>query len=132
MTGFKGWRVTRSGSIAVIVLLVLAGVLFYAIVTVQQRGETARREEALQIALQNLEEESAAPGVIAVAPPEQPSTNGQETPAPTAPAPTSLPETGPTAWMIAPLALLTYSIALFATSTRTAPNTRLSSVFRVK
>lgn len=136
MTRLTGWRVTQRGVIAALVLIALAVVLFYAIVAVQQRGEAARREEAIQIALENLEEEAAGPAVIAVAPPEQPATDQGQPVAPTtptpAPTPSVLPETGPEVWTMLPLALLTYSIALYLTSARTAPKTRLSSVFRVK
>ena len=126
MTRYMGWRITRRGIVAVLVAIVFAGLLYGALSVVQQRGETARREEALQIALEQLEEESAKPGVIAVTPPADTTAN------PTSPVPSELPQTGMNGWMILPLVALTYATSLYVMSQRNSAKTRLSSVFRVK
>ncbi len=128
-------RITRGGISFVIIAIALIAVVFGSVYTVQQRGEQVRREEALQIALDNLEKESAGPAVIATAPPkESPDTPtaGSGTTAGSSSAPAVLPQTGPTDWMIVPLVLVTYALTYVAVSARTVLGTRLSSVFRVK
>lgn len=58
MAIFNGWRITRAGIIFVVGLVILAGVVFAGVSWVAQRGEQARREEAIQVAEQNLEQQS--------------------------------------------------------------------------
>ncbi len=126
MTRYMGWRITRRGIVAVLVTIAFTGLLYGAVTTVQQRGEAARQKEALQIALEQLEDESAKPGVIAVTPPADTTAN------PTSPVPSELPQTGMDGWMILPLVALTYVASLYVMSQRGSTKTRLSSVFRVK
>jgi Flp pilus assembly protein TadB len=58
MAIFNGWRITRAGIIFVAGLVILAGLVFAGVYWVAQRGEQARREEAIQVAEQNLEQQS--------------------------------------------------------------------------
>lgn len=58
MAIFNGWRITRAGVVFVIGILVLAGLVFGGIWFVNGRGEQARRDEAIKIAEQQLEEQS--------------------------------------------------------------------------
>ena len=58
MALFGGWRLTKAGILFVIGVVVLAGLVTGGIFLVKNRGETARREEAVKIAEQNLKDES--------------------------------------------------------------------------
>lgn len=58
MAIFNGWRITRTGIIFVVGLVILAGLVFAGVYWVSQRGEQARREEAIKVAEQNLEQQS--------------------------------------------------------------------------
>jgi len=58
MAMLGGWRLTRTGILFVIGVVVLAGLVFGGIVLVRQRGEQVRRDEAVKVAEQNLKEQS--------------------------------------------------------------------------
>ena len=58
MAIFGGWRLTRRGVVFVIGIIVLVGLVFVGIYGVRERAEQARRDEAVKIAEQNLEEQS--------------------------------------------------------------------------
>ena len=58
MAIFGGWRLTRTGILFVIGIIVLAGLVTGGVFLVKNRGEAARREEAVKIAEQNLEDQS--------------------------------------------------------------------------
>ena len=66
-------RITRGGVGLAIGILVLGLVLVGGLYVAKERGEQARREEAIQIAEQNLESESNGSGVTD---PERDSSNG--------------------------------------------------------
>lgn len=57
-------RVTRAGIIFIIVAVALAALVFGGLYIAQQRGDQARRDEAAEIARQNLENDSNQPVVI--------------------------------------------------------------------
>lgn len=61
MAIFQGWRITRAGVVFVGGLIILAVLIFGGIWFVQNRGEQTRREEAIKVAEQNLQEQSKPP-----------------------------------------------------------------------
>jgi len=58
MAIFGGRRLTRTGILFVIGIVVLAGLVTGAVFLVKGRGEQVRRDEAVKIAEQNLKEQS--------------------------------------------------------------------------
>lgn len=64
MASLSGMRVTRAGIIFIIVAVALAALVFGGLYFAQQRGEQVRRDEAAEIARQNLENDSNQPVVI--------------------------------------------------------------------
>ncbi len=61
MAMFRGWQITRAGVVFAGGLIILAALIFGSIWFVQQRGEQTRREEAIKVAEQNLQEQSKPP-----------------------------------------------------------------------
>lgn len=59
-----GWRLTRTGVLFVVGVVVLVALVGGAIWYVRERGEQARRDEAIKIAEQNLETQSNEPVAI--------------------------------------------------------------------
>lgn len=116
---FNGWRITRAGVVFVIGILVLAGLVFGGIMLVQQRGEQARRDEAVKIAEQQLKEQSEVAKETNTEPvkTDEAQTNGTTVPATTT---TTLPETGPELMQILAVTALALSAAYYATSLRAA------------
>jgi FtsZ-interacting cell division protein ZipA len=119
MAIFNGWRITRAGVVFVIGILVLAGLVFGGIWFVNERGEQARRDEAIKIAQQQLEEQSEVAretnnGTAVTDEGEEnspaPSTNGEEN--------VELPETGPEIVHILAITALTLSTAYYVGSRR--------------
>jgi FtsZ-interacting cell division protein ZipA len=132
MARFTGWRPTRAGIVLVVGIIVLAALVLGGLYLVRERGEQARRDEAIQVAEGQLNEEA---NDVALNDPEETNTpeetatpseqtNGgttQNNPAPTA---TELPQTGPSdifAGLI--VALLTFSVTSYVMS-RTAVQKR--------
>lgn len=124
MASNSGWRITRAGSIFIIVVVALAALLFGGVYLAQQRGERVRRDEAAEIARQNLENESNKPVVIG----EDQAVNGQVEEEAAASggsvtataAPEQLPQTGPeTATMLA-LFMLSLAVASYMASRQAA------------
>lgn len=64
MASLSGMRITRAGIIFIVVVVALAALLFGGLYFAQQRGEQVRRDEAAEIARQNLENDSNQPVVI--------------------------------------------------------------------
>jgi len=101
MSVFSGWRITRTGIIFVLGIIVLVGLVFGGIWLVRERGEQARRQEAVKIAEQNLESQSQAPAEneaqTSTETVSAPTTNTEtQQTATTAATPSNgLPETGP-------------------------------------
>jgi len=61
MAMLGGWRLTRTGVLFVIGIVVLAGLVTGAVFLVKGRGEQVRRDEAVKVAEQNLREQSQGP-----------------------------------------------------------------------
>ena len=106
--------------IILIALLVLGGLLL-----VRERGQQARREEAITIADQQLKEESKQGVALDTnesddttatesAPAPEPSSSTNATPAPAAAS--ELPQTGPSAVSLVAVGLLTFAAASFVRS----------------
>jgi hypothetical protein len=132
MSVFSGWRITRTGIIFVLGIIILAGLVFGGIWLVRERGEQVRRQEAVKIAEQNLETQSQAP--TETKPEAKPETNTETTSTPTQtdtetkPASTvaatnsgTLPETGPgDIAQVIVVAILALAGAYYVTSRRAA------------
>lgn len=58
MAAFGGRRITRTGIIFIVGILVLGGLVTGGIFLVKNHGEAVRREEAVKIAEQNLKDQS--------------------------------------------------------------------------
>ena len=58
MAAFGGWRLTRAGVLFVIGIIVLAGLVTGGVFLVKNRGESARRAEAVKVAEQELKDQS--------------------------------------------------------------------------
>lgn len=119
MVSIRGWQITRAGMLFIGVViglaLLVAGGLYFA----QQRGEQARRDEAVEIARQNLEEQSSQPVVIAedqTAADEEASADREESET----APEALPETGPELAGLLGLFAIVFASLSFAASYRAA------------
>ena len=58
MAAFRGWRLTRTGILFVVGILVLGGLVTGGIFLVKNHGEVVRRDQAVKIAEQNLKAQS--------------------------------------------------------------------------
>ena len=61
MAAFRGWRLTRTGILFVVGILVLGGLVTGGIFLVKNHGEAVRRDQAVKIAEQNLKTQSNKP-----------------------------------------------------------------------
>ena len=61
MAAFRGWRLTRTGILFVVGILVLGGLVTGGIFLVKNHGEVVRRDQAVKIAEQNLKTQSNKP-----------------------------------------------------------------------
>ncbi|MFZ3009705.1 MAG: hypothetical protein WA030_01635 [Candidatus Microsaccharimonas sp.] len=124
MAVWTGWRITRTGTVFIIGVVVLAALVFGAVWYVQQRGEQARRAEAVKIAEQNLTEQSKTatqPTKVDEGSSESSSSNGTHTDTTPTTAVTStveLPATGTDATSIVTVTVLSLSISLYIASRR--------------
>ena len=130
MAMLGGWRLTRTGILFVIGVVVLAGLVFGGIVLVRQRGEQVRRDEAVKVAEQNLKEQSE----VATVPADESSASESEAEAAAAQeaaenaagsnaaasATGQLPETGPADdfGRIIAVTILATSVAFYVSSRR--------------
>ena len=127
MAIFGGWRLTRLGVLFFVGIILLAGLVTGGVLLVKNRGEAARREEAVQIAEQELKDQSE----VATQPVNAPET--AEEAAPTTPTDTesepvavveaeALPETGPqeiaAIGRILAVAMLAFATSLYVASRR--------------
>lgn len=80
-----GWRITRAGMLFVGGIIVLAALVFGGIWLVRERGEQARREDAIKVAEENLQKQSEVA--------TQPTNNAQQDNS-SEQTPTSVPQTG--------------------------------------
>jgi len=128
MAIFGGWRVTRVGVLFIVGIIVLAGLVTGGIFLVKNRGEAVRREEAVKVAEQNLEDQSKV--AVQPVPAEESTAQGATDPdaagetvtsTPTATA-EELPQTGPAELQaignIVIVALLALSVSFYVTSRR--------------
>jgi FtsZ-interacting cell division protein ZipA len=113
MPMFNGWRLTRTGVLFVIGIIVLAGLVFGGIVLVRERGEQARRNEAIKVAEQSLKDESE----VAVTPVEE-KPAAEESTAMQSQTTTELPQTGPELTGLIAVTILSLSAAFYVTSRR--------------
>jgi len=132
MALFGGWRLTRTGILFVVGVVVLAALVFGGIVLVRQRGDQVRRDEAVKVAEQNLKNDSG----VAVAPAAESSdankattdtsankgTASTNSAAATTPSADQLPKTGPADdfGRIISVTILASSVAFYVASRRTA------------
>ena len=137
MAAFGGWRLTRTGVLFVIGIVVLAGLVTGGIFLVKNRGEAVRRDEAVKIAEQNLKDQSEAATPVTPTATEETNNNSTDVPMDgsvagvfVTEADTSgkdaaqLPETGPNDLQaisrIMIVAVLALSVALYVSSRRKA------------
>ncbi|MDB5161654.1 MAG: hypothetical protein JWM52_162 [Candidatus Saccharibacteria bacterium] len=132
MAIFNGWRITRTGVVFVIGVIVLAGLVFGGVLLVRERGEQARRQEAIKIAEQNLENQSSAPAASndsstssSTETATKPGVETSQTSTDTTTVATSstettseLPQTGPSFYPVIIVALLALAAAYYLTSRR--------------
>jgi len=128
-------RITRAGILFIVGVLVLGGLVTGAIFLVKNHGEAVRRDQAVQIAEQNLKNESEAASdpstpaegtdgaeeVIPGGPEEETGATDTTTIAATGNTAEALPQTGPgDASSIAIVAILALSVAFYVASRRAA------------
>jgi LPXTG-motif cell wall-anchored protein len=123
MSFLNGWRITRTGIVFVVGVIVLLGLVFGGIWLVRERGEQARRQEAIKIAEQNLQEQSQTPATEtgdkpAPATSESESGTQPQTASSGGAASSELPATGADLSHLVVLALLTLSGAYYVASRR--------------
>ena len=133
MALFGGWRLTRTGILFVVGIVVLAALVFGGIVLVRQRGDQVRRDEAVKVAEQNLKNDSG----VAVVPAAESNdankattdtnagttnTTNTDSVAATTPSSDQLPKTGPADdfGRIISVTILASSVAFYVASRRTA------------
>jgi cytoskeletal protein RodZ len=127
MAIFGGWRLTRFGVLFFVGIILLASLVTGGVLLVKNRGEAARREEAVQIAEQELKEQSE----VATQPVNAPDKTEEATP--TTPTATesepvvaveteALPETGPqeiaAIGRILAVTMLALAVSLYVASRR--------------
>lgn len=124
MAVWTGWRITRTGIVFIIGVVVLAALVFGAVWYVQQRGEQARRAEAVKIAEQNLTEQSKTatqPTKVDEGSNTSSSSNGTHSdtqPTTVATSTVELPATGPDASNIIVVTVLSLAVSLYIASRR--------------
>jgi FtsZ-interacting cell division protein ZipA len=125
MAILNGWRITRTGVVFVIGVMVLVALVLGGIWLVRDRGEQTRRQEAAKIAEQNLQAQSEAPADVVqstnngtVAPTESTETDSPLVATTTGAAQSTLPETGIDVSRVAIISVLVLAIAYYATSRR--------------
>lgn len=128
MPYLRGFRITRTGIVFIVGVIVLTGLVLGGLWLVQERGEQARRQEAAKIAEQNLESQSESGA-------QTPTTTGDNTNAGTVATPSDtetetqtstvasahsgdLPQTGADISQVLILALVTLATAYYVTSRR--------------
>lgn len=119
MAIFDGWRITRTGILFVIGILVLGGLVTTGLWMAKDRGEQARQDEAIQIAEEQLEDQSSNPVVIATEDQQDETRDDSEESvvATTNEAQEELPATGPEMNLLA-IAALTIATSYFIASRR--------------
>jgi len=124
MAVFGGWRLTRTGILFVIGILVLGGLVTGGIFLVKNHGEAVRRDEAVKVAEQNLKNQSEVESKpIATETTDEPATtttNNGESVVVTPPNTSELPQTGPADGLMSVLvvAMLALSVAFYVSSRR--------------
>lgn len=121
-------RITRTGIVFIVGAIVLVGLVIGTIFIVRDRGEQARRQDAIEVAQKNLEEQSqtstpAAEGDSEKAPTTNTAVPEAETPAQTSSSSTTqsstqLPETGADLTTLIIVSLLALSVSYYVASRR--------------
>lgn len=123
MASLSGMRITRAGIIFIIVAVALAALVFGGLYVAQQRGEQVRRDEAAEIARQNLENDSNKPVVIGE---DQGVSNGvvddgrNDSQTDTGSTPEQLPETGGELSSLIAVFGITFAVSAYIVSRRAA------------
>ena len=137
MAAFGGWRLTRTGALFVIGIVVLAGLVTGGIFLVKNRGEAVRRDEAVKIAEQKLKDQSGVATPVTPTATEETNNNSTDVPMDGSVAgvfvteadnsgkdAAQLPETGPNDLQaisrIMIVAVLALSVAFYVSSRRKA------------
>jgi len=119
MAAFTGWRLTRAGIIVVIGVVLLTALAFVSVYIVVQRGEQARRDEAIAVAEEQL---TADTEVIAEETPAKEAAvvavNDTANAEAAAPVAEVLPETGASPAVIIVAATITMAGAYYVQSRR--------------
>jgi len=133
-----GWRLTRTGALFVIGILVLGGLVTGGVFLVKNHGEAVRRDQAVKIAEQNLEDKSKEVSTPIATTPEasQPDTTkpgqtstpgthtGTDTTVVASAGAAQLPQTGVDAvqgiQQLAVVTILALSVAFYVSSRRAA------------
>jgi len=118
MAMLGGWRLTRAGILFIVGVIVLGVLTFATVSFIVQRGEQARRNEAVEIASQQLEEQSEPIASESDRTENTPSEENTESEASTTPQPTNLPETGSELGGVLAMSALALSVAFYVTSRR--------------
>jgi len=128
MAVFGGWRLTRTGILFVIGILVLGGLVTGGIFLVKNHGEAVRRDEAVKVAEQALKDKSEAESKPIATDTANDSTVSEATPganggtvATTTPNSSQLPQTGPAESLqqVIIVAILALSVSFYIASRRT-------------
>ena len=125
MAVFGGWRLTRTGAVFVIGILVLGGLVTGGIFYVKNHGEQVRREEAVKIAEENLKNQSEVKTqpVDTTDSSDKTQTTSPDDATKTVVAqtqPEALPETGPESISsVLIIAILALSVSFYVASRRT-------------
>ena len=118
MAVLNGWRLTRAGVVFVLGIVLLGALVFGGIWFVKERGEQARRDEAIKVAEAQLEEQSE----VNQTPIAEEAQNNGSTNAPTTgttqATTVELPATGAEAGHIVAIAALAIATSYYAASRR--------------
>jgi hypothetical protein len=117
MAIFGGWRITRAGIVFIGGIIVLAALIWGGIWLVRERGEQARRDEAVKVAQENLEEQSGTITETVTNDEEEQTEASTQTPQPSAPA-AELPATGGSFGALVAITALALAGAYYASSRR--------------
>ena len=107
----SGWRITRAGVALVLGIILLVGIVWGVLFVAKERGDQARRDEAIALAEQQLTDESNGEIAIEVeeAATEQPKPEQESSTA--GGGASELPQTGPADTFVALFAIVALTVA---------------------
>ena len=117
MAILNGWRLTRAGALFFGGIIILGALLIGTIYFVTQHAEQARRDEAVKVAEQNLQEQSQEVAQESNKQTVQEEASSPQTSAPTA---TELPATGAELSALLAVTALTLTVGYYLASRRMA------------